>query len=485
MALKSLTRNSIYYLIYNILSVLFPFITGIYIARVLLQSDIGQIESAKNLAQYFVVFSFLGIPTYGLREIAKTRNKKEELDKVYSELMIINSFSTTVFSLIYFSLILIVPYYRDNIVLYSIAGISILLNFLNNTWLYEGLEKFGYTSIRNTVFKIISFALLLIFVRSKDDYVWYLIITVIGTAGNYFLNVIHSRGIVAFTIKGINLKRHFKPILYLVAVNLAIEIYSLVDVTMLGFIADDISVAVYSYGMKIFKIFLQIVNTFTMVLVPRISLYYNEGKTEEFNRLVSKTLKTILIIAVPAIVGIFFVSDYLITAIYGEQYLRSAKVLKILSLILSISPVGYLLGSRMLLVTNNEKKMIIAVASGALTNLVANFFLINLYSEIGAAIASVLGEIVVMIIYIALGHKYFVLIDLKDSLFKEFIALLLMTGYLIGTLFLQISQFLVIILQISGSILLYFGTLIICKEQVINDFLINVRKIILKKEKRK
>ena len=100
--MKSISKNSIYYIIYNLLNIIFPLITGIYVSHVLLSSSIGEVEAARNLAQYFVILAFLGIPTYGLREIAKVRNNKEELSKVFSELTIINAVSTTIFLGIYF-----------------------------------------------------------------------------------------------------------------------------------------------------------------------------------------------------------------------------------------------------------------------------------------------------------------------------------------------------------------------------------------------
>ena len=78
---KSLTTNSIYFLIYNILNVLFPLITGIYVAHVLLPVFIGSVQYAQNIASYFVILAFLGIPTYGMREISKHRSDKEQLKK--------------------------------------------------------------------------------------------------------------------------------------------------------------------------------------------------------------------------------------------------------------------------------------------------------------------------------------------------------------------------------------------------------------------
>ena len=98
---KSLTKNSLFYMLYNILNVIFPFFTGIYVARILLPDNIGIVETARNLAQYFVIFSFLGIPTYGLREISKARKNREELNKIYSELIVINTISTIIFLFLY------------------------------------------------------------------------------------------------------------------------------------------------------------------------------------------------------------------------------------------------------------------------------------------------------------------------------------------------------------------------------------------------
>ena len=190
---KSLTKNSLFYMLYNILNVIFPFFTGIYVARILLPDNIGIVETARNLAQYFVIFSFLGIPTYGLREISKARKNREELNKIYSELIVINTISTIIFLFLYNVLIMIVPEYRKNLLVFLITGISIALNFFNNTWLFEGLEKFDYISIRNLIFKFLSLLLLFIFVRDNEDYLKYALITIVGTAGNYLLNIINSK----------------------------------------------------------------------------------------------------------------------------------------------------------------------------------------------------------------------------------------------------------------------------------------------------
>jgi len=468
---KSLSKGGIYYLIYNVLNMAFPLFTGIYVARKLLPVNIGEVAAAHNLATYFTILAFLGIPTYGLREIAKTRDNREERNKLFSELFVINFISTIVFGSIYFIVICIVPVYNKNFILYLVVGLSIALNAFNISWLYEGLEEFRFISIRNIVFKLVSFCCLVLFVKGPADYLYYAAITVVGTAGNYIVNVLYSPKYAKLTLRSLNLKRHMRPILFLVTVNLAIEIYSLVDITMMNFMSSKESIAFYKYGLGIHKMLLQIVNTFTMVLVPRISYYYKESKIDAFNQLVSKGMKLIVITSIPMIVGIYFTSDFLIQEMYGVQYINSATILKMFSILLVVSPIGYLLGSRMLLVTDHESRMVVCVVAGAIVNVVGNALLIPQFDEFGATLASIISEFVVMVVYVSYGKKYFKLITVERTTIKVIVAAVIMGLYLFICSLLQVNGWIKLFLQVSGAILLYGVTLLFEKEEISTQYI--------------
>jgi O-antigen/teichoic acid export membrane protein len=163
---------------------------------------------------------------------------------------------------------------------------------------------------------------LIVFVRSDKDVLLYALVTVVGTAGNYIVNIFYSSKFIKFTLNGLNLTRHIKSIIYLVAVNLAIELYSLVDITMMSFMSGEDNIAFYKYGKGIEAILLHIVNTFTMIIVPRISFYYKENKISEYNRLLSKGLKLVILCGLPMIIGLYFTADFFMVALYGEPLLH-------------------------------------------------------------------------------------------------------------------------------------------------------------------
>lgn len=466
---KSISKNSIFYAVYNLLNVLFPFVSGMYAAHVLIPETIGEVTYAGNIAQYFVILAFLGLPTYGLREISRAKDNKTELNKVYSELFIINLISTTVFLFLYFVLIICVTKFRQNIVLYIIVGIPIALNAINISWLYEGLEEFKFISLRNIFFKTVVFLLLITLVKDTDDYLIYASLSAVGTAGNYLINVLCSKRFVTLSLKELNLRRHMKSIFLLVAVNIAIEIYSLVDITMLGIFCKEEHVTYYYYGHKINMIFMTLLNTFTVVLVPRLSSCFINDK-KEFNRLLTKGLKTILILAVPMICGVQFVSDFLMCKFYGDNYISSSYVLRLLSFVLLISPIGYLLGSRVLLVAKREKLMVLCVGTGAIVNIIGNSILIPRYQEFGAALASVISELIIMLLYVSFGSREFSLDGCFNSIRKVFISAGIMCLILYFILNISMNGWLRVILQICSGVAVYFGMMFLLKEEIILEY---------------
>jgi O-antigen/teichoic acid export membrane protein len=229
-------------------------------------------------------------------------------------------------------------------------------------------------------------------------------------------------------------------------------------------------VAFYSYGSKIKSILLQIINSFTVVLVPRIAIYYKEKRMNEYKDLLSKALKIIILLAIPMIIGIWFTSDFLITSIYGDTFARSSTVLKILSLNLLISPIGYLLGSRVMLVSNHESRMPWCVGIGAVSNILLNACLIPSFLEVGASIASVISELITTVVYIIAAHKFFKIDRMTNSTISILISGIVMSSYLFGCSRLPTSGLIITIVQVSGCVILYFASLLVTKEEIVTNY---------------
>ena len=85
---KSLVKNYLYNLTYQILIIILPLITASYLARVLGPTGNGIYIYTYTIVNYFVLFGSLGISMYGQREIAYLQNDKAKRKKTFIELVI-------------------------------------------------------------------------------------------------------------------------------------------------------------------------------------------------------------------------------------------------------------------------------------------------------------------------------------------------------------------------------------------------------------
>ena len=81
---------------------LFPMLTFPYLARVLGPSHVGLLNFAESFARYFVLVAAVGIPIYGVREVAKLQKNKQALSKLFVEIFLINLITTLLLSIVFF-----------------------------------------------------------------------------------------------------------------------------------------------------------------------------------------------------------------------------------------------------------------------------------------------------------------------------------------------------------------------------------------------
>lgn len=398
---KSLFRNSIYNVVYKGLNVLFPLITTMYVSRVLLADGIGRVSSAKNLATYFVLVAALGMPTYGTKRVAEHCKDENALSGIFSELFVINASSTIICTLLYICTIFVLPQCKAELYLYLIVGIQILLNIFNIDWFYQGIEEYGYILKRSAIIKVLCLAFIFVFVKTKEDYLWYALASVLGVALNYIFNVVHLHGKIKIQVNNLQIKKHLPPLLILLGSTIAIEIYTLSDVTMLTFMTNSTHVGYYTNSMNGVKTIKELIVAICMVMLPRLSYVYANGELDAFYTLVRKGVKVLLFFCLPAFIGCIVLADSIIRVLFGEAFMPATITIRILAVSIITISLSNFLGHNTMIVVGKEKVVLIVSVISALLNIILNAVLIPIINENGAAIASVICELIVCGLYVA------------------------------------------------------------------------------------
>ena len=392
---SSVAINGLFFAGYRVLNILFPLITSVYVARVLLPSGTGRVAYAQNVVTYFTLLASLGLPTYGTREIARNLSSEEKYNETFFELISINTISTTICAIAYYTLCFTIPSFRNDLQLYLVAGLAIVLNYFNIDWLYQGREEYKYIAIRGFLIKALSVVLLFLVVKEQSDYVAYAGIYCLVLGGNNLVNCIGLKRRVHFAKRKLNLRTHLKPIIILFATTVAIELYTMLDTTMLGIMCSDQVVGYYSYAMKTTKIIITVLTAATTVLLPRLSSTYHVSR-DRYKSLANKGIAFLFSISIPISVYMYFNAYDIVVFLYGNHYENAVETLKILALLIPFISFSTYLGAQILCSANCEKDMLIAVSIGAITNILMNAVLIPRFYQNGAAVASVASEFIVM-----------------------------------------------------------------------------------------
>ncbi len=471
--MKSLSKNTFFNIIYNITNMVFPLISSMYVARILFSDGVGKVSFAQNIVSYFISFAVLGIPVYGIREIAKVQKESAKRDTIFTELFLINIFSTAISVIVY--IILIFNCFQLELPLFLCSGLSIFFNFINIDWLYQGMEEYSYIAIRSLLIKILLLIALILFVNTRSDYVIYSMILSLATGGNYIFNVINARKFVKLKFQGISIKKHLSSIIILALSILLSNLYSKVDITMIGTMVGDVATGYYTYAHRIIEIVLTACASFSSVFLPRLSLYYNK-QPEDFNKLLKLGIRILTFITIPAAIGLFFLAPQLIYILYGEDFSSATFTVRMLSPLIIIKGFGNLLCYQLVICTGNEKKRIPAYGLAALLNLLLNYFLIPIFMERGAAFASVVSEFIVNGYQIYLMRKIIKIPFEKKALSQAIITTLIMSISLILISYLPFNYLVKTIVSVAMGFIVYILTNFLLR----NQFLIEVIKKIKK-----
>lgn len=396
---KSIKHNFIMNIILTMSSMLFPLITFRYVSRILLPVGTGKVSFANSLISYFVMFSQLGIPTYGIRACAAVRDDKEKLTRTAQELMIINIVNCLIAYIAFFLILIFIPKLHEEKTLYIVISLSIFFNAVGMEWLYKALEQYTYITIRSIAFKFIALIAMLLLIHTKDDYVIYGALTIFAASASYLLNFIHSHKYISWRPVGnYHFKNHLKAALIFFAMTCAATIYTHLDTVMLGFISGNENVGYYDAAVKIKTILISVVTSLGAVLLPRASYYVKKGNMEEFKKLYGKALNFVFILATPLMVYFILFAKQGIYFISGPSYAKSILPMQIIMPTLLLVGITNILGIQILVPLGKEKIVLYSEISGAIIDLIVNALLIPSFAAEGAAIGTVAAEFVVLIV---------------------------------------------------------------------------------------
>ena len=398
---KNIKVNSLLSVIQKTCNILFPLLVFPYLSHVLGPDGFGKHSFANSINCYFLLAAMLGIQTYAVREGARVRDNKEQMNRFVSEIFSINLLSLVLTGVVFAGFMLWHPRFIENRQLLLILCLILPCTVFGRDYINTIYEDYAYITIRYIIIQILGIAAIFLFVRTESDYVIYTVIYMVTTSAGYLVNFFYTRKYVSFRITPhMNMKRHLKPIMILFCGQIATTIYLQSDVTMLGVYKDDAVVGIYSVAAKIYGLSKSVINAITAAIIPRLVFYLGKKDEEGFLHMSNRLAEYLLLFTIPAMTGICVLSEPVLYIVGGEKYLTGSATLKILSVALLFAVMSGFYCNAIMIPRRKEKEYLYITIVSAALNIGLNFVVIPRYGMVGAALTTLLSEILVMVLAI-------------------------------------------------------------------------------------
>ena len=221
-------------------------------------------------------------------------------------------------------------------------------------------------------------------------------------------------GKIKFSLKSI--LRHIKPALILGIPYYITSVYVVIDKTMLGLLCNQYAeVGYYEQSQKIISFSLAIITSLGTVFMPRLANEIAEKNSENVKRFLNYGLEIVLLLAAPLMIGLLCVGNMIVPWFFGSGYDKVGGLLMIFSPLALIMGITNFIGNQYFVASKNEKKLTLTISAGVIINLSLNFLLIPHLASYGAAIATVISEIVKLVMQVCYARD---IIAIKELVHK-------------------------------------------------------------------
>ena len=396
----SVKKNYIYNLIYQVLTLLTPFITTPYISRILGAEGTGVQSYTNSVVQYFAILAALGTASYGQREIARHRDNKEERSRLFWEIELLCAVTTAACLVVWMGVIGFSQAYRPY---YAVLTLTLAAVALDISWFFGGLERYGLIVLRNLIIKAAGILMLFVFIKSREDLLLYVaLIAATGFLGNLSMWGYLRHFLVKVDFKSLSIKRHFKETLVYFVPTIATSVYTILDKTMLGWFTGDDKTqnGYYEYATGFVNMAKILILSYNAVVSARMSYLFAEERMEEIHRRAEESLSFVMLLAVPMAVGLAAISPGFVPWFLGPGYEPVIQLLYVCSPLVLVVGLSDCMGSLILTPSGQRAKSGKVIVAGSAVNFILNLLAIPRFGAAGAGMATALSNAAAVLFFV-------------------------------------------------------------------------------------
>lgn len=382
----NIAKNTSYLTFALVLQKIISFTYFTILARNLGPENLGKYYFAISFATVFAIFIDIGMINVLTREVAKRKDKAQELlgsviaiklplvgITTFGVLLSVSlgGYESLVSRLIYISLVCVV-----------------LDSFTTTFWaVARGFHNLLYESVGAVLFQIIVMSVGLIFLFKGFGLIYLMAALLSGSLFHF----IYSYAVLAKRFK-VGIRPRFKPALMrrllLITVPFGLfavfqRVYMYLDSVLLGTLAGNEYVGYYQISFKIIFALQFLPMAFIASLYPAMSDFWQNNK-QQLKITFEKAIIYLMLISIPISAGVVVLADKIIL-IFREGYGQAVLPMRIIIFSVLFVFINFPIGS-LLNACDRPKKNTANMIIATITSIIINLILIPKYQAVGASI---------------------------------------------------------------------------------------------------
>jgi len=395
-------KNIIYNGIYQLFIIALPVITVPYVARVLGAKSLGMnsyVVSIGNILGYVIL---MGLNQFGVRTIARTKRDSDFLKKEFLNLWLLQLIMGIIVVIVY-----VWFFYSNKNEIYFYSNLPYLLGFtIDISWFFIGTEQIKDVVIRNTFVKFVTVFFIFLMVHSPKDLYLYILI---NSCSILLSNVIFWKklydylGNFLFDFKAVSFK-YLIPILILGAPQVAVQLYTNFDSTLVGMIAGPMQLSYYDQSQKIVRILLALVTSVSTVLMPKLA-QLDKSEDDNYLRILKVSLDITFVVSLFITLNLMINSADFVPWFFGNKFKPMINNMFLVSLILIFISYGGVFANQFALSKGYYKEYAIPYFFGAAISIPLNILLVSRYKADGGTFTIIITELSVCILRVLIVSR--------------------------------------------------------------------------------
>lgn len=395
---RSMGRNAALNVVRVACQIVLPMMTLPYCSRILQVENMGKVNFAVSLVNFFALLADLGVSVYGVREGARRRHSRDRFDRFASEVFTVNMLMTAVAYAGLALIVLLVPGIRPYAAVVGVQSLFILFTTMGIEWVNAVYEDYFFIAVRTIVIQVLYTVSVFVLIRRREDYLLFTFLTVMVTGGASIINWFYCRRYVRLRPVLEGIRRHLVPMSVFFANNMAITVYVNADMFMLGLFCGEYHAGIYGSSMRIYQCMKTLMTAIYTVTIPRLSMHAARGEKEDFRQVLTDVCATIMLLIIPVIAGLFLYAGDIMELVFGASYLPGTLSLQLLALALFFAIGNGIAVNCVNAPLGQERISMKATICAAIANVLLNLVLIPALQQNGAAVSTIAAEVLVLVI---------------------------------------------------------------------------------------